>query len=149
SLAYRLPDRDLERARHLIGAGHELAIVAALLEQDLGMGFLEVAAADLARRNMGRDGEHRHARAMAGVQSVDEMQIAWSATSSAAGKTPRQMRLGAGCERADLLMSHVDPLDLALTANGVGQTVQAVADDPVDALDSRDREGFDKLICYG
>jgi hypothetical protein len=36
-----------QMADALVGAGHELAIVAALLEQCLRTGFLEVAAADL------------------------------------------------------------------------------------------------------
>jgi hypothetical protein len=47
ALADRLTDRDLQRARHRIGAGDELAIVAAFFKQDLGMRFLEVADADL------------------------------------------------------------------------------------------------------
>ena len=47
-----------------------------------------------------------------------------------------QMRLGAGREGRDLLVPDMDPLDLALAAERVGQTVQAVADDAVDALDA-------------
>jgi hypothetical protein len=41
------------------------------------------------------------------------------------------------------------PLDLALAADGVGQTVQAVADNPVDPLDASGGEDFSKLIRNG
>jgi hypothetical protein len=46
ALADRLADRDLQRARHLVGTGDEFAVVAALLEQRLRVGFLEIAGAD-------------------------------------------------------------------------------------------------------
>ena len=55
ALADRLADRDLERARHLVGAGDQLAIMAALLEQRLRMRLLEIAAADLGRRDLRGD----------------------------------------------------------------------------------------------
>ena len=45
--AYRFADCNLEHARHLVGAGHKLTVMAAFLEQCLRMGFLEVAAANL------------------------------------------------------------------------------------------------------
>ena len=59
------------------------------------------------------------------------------------------MRLGARREGTDLLVAHVEPLDLALTANGIGEAIQAVPDDAVNPFDSGDREGFCKLICNG
>ena len=45
------------------------------------------------------------------------------------------MRLGTGREGRDLLVSDVDPLDLALSSQRIGQPVEAVADDAVDPLD--------------
>jgi hypothetical protein len=44
--------REVEDARHLLGIGDELAVVAALLEQDLGMSLLEEPRADLAGRDV-------------------------------------------------------------------------------------------------
>jgi hypothetical protein len=41
------------------------------------------------------------------------------------------------------------PLDLALAANGVGQAVQAVADNPIDPLDAGSDEGISELIGNG
>ena len=75
-------------ARHLVGAGDELAVMAAFLEQVLRMGFLEIASADLGRRNLRGDRQHRHARAVAVEQAVDEVQIARAAASRADGEPP-------------------------------------------------------------
>jgi hypothetical protein len=40
-------------------------------------------------------------------------------------------------ERGDLFVPDMDPLDLSLTADGIGQSVQTVADDAINALDAR------------
>ena len=140
-------------ARHLIGRRDELAIVAALLEKRLRVRLLKIAAADLGRGDVRGDGEHGDARTVTIEQAVDEVQIAWSAAPRADGEFARQMRLGAGRERGDLLVPDMNPLDLALPTNGIGQTVEAVADDAVDAFDARSGEGLDELIghniCHG
>jgi hypothetical protein len=65
ALAGRLTDGNLERARHLVGAGDQLAIVAALFEQRLRVCFLKIPGSDLGRRDLRGDGKHRHARSMA------------------------------------------------------------------------------------
>jgi hypothetical protein len=57
-----------------------------------------------------------------------------------------QMRL-----RAGFLVAHVHPFDLALPAlpaDRVRQAVKAVADNIIDALDSRGGGGFGKLIGH-
>jgi hypothetical protein len=59
------------------------------------------------------------------------------------------MGLGAGGERGDLLVPDMDPLDLSLTADGIGQTVQTVADDAVNALDARGNKRIDELVSHG
>ena len=46
ALADRLADRDLDRARHLAGAGDQFAVMAALAKQVLRVRLLEIAAAD-------------------------------------------------------------------------------------------------------
>jgi hypothetical protein len=112
-------DRDLEAARHLLGVGDELAIMAALFEQCLGVRFLEIARADLGRGDVGRDGQNRHARAMAVEQTVDEVQIARPAAPGTNGEGARQMRVRAGGESGDLLVPEVYPLDLALASDRI------------------------------
>src|SRR5262249_966249 len=70
--------------------------------------------------------------------------------SRADGKLTRQMRLGAGRERGDLLMPNVDPLDHALATHCIGQTIEAVAYDAIDPPDSCGREVLHELVsdCF-
>ena len=139
ALADRLANGDFEGARHLLRIGHQFAIVAAFLEQRLRMGLLEIAGADLRRRNLRGDRQHRHPRAVAIKQAVDQMQIARSAAAGADREFAGQMRFGAGRESGNLFMPDMNPLDLGLPAQRVGQPIQAVADDAIDPLDARPR----------
>src|SRR4029453_19685686 len=117
--AERLLDRDLGDPRQLLGAGDELAVVAALLERQRWLGFLEVAGADLGARDLGGQRQHRGHAPMRVIQAIDEMQVA-RATAARAGHQPTgQLRLGPRCERAGLLVAHMDPLDALVVAGGV------------------------------
>ena len=147
AVADRFADSNLEHARHLMGRRDELAIMAALLKQRLRVGLLKIAAADLWRRDVRGNGEHGHARTVTIKQAVDEMQIAWAAASCADGELSGQMRLGAGGKGGDLLVPHMQPLDLSLTADSIREPVEAVANDAVDALDAGGGESFDELVC--
>ena len=84
-------------------------------------------------------------------QAIDEVQIAGSAASGADRKLPCYMRLTTGREGRDLLVPHMDPIDLAPAADRIGQAIQAVADDTIDSLHAGCGEGFCKLIghCFG
>ena len=92
------------------------------------------------------DGEHRHARAVAIEQAVDEVQVAWPAAAGADGELAGQMRFGTGREGRDLLVPDMDPLDLALAADGIRQPVQAVADEAVDAFHAGSGQDLDELF---
>ena len=95
---------------------------------------------------MGGDAEHRDARAVAIEQAIDEVQIARPAAARADGQLSRQMRLGAGRECGDLLVPYMEPLDLAMAADGIRQPIEAVADDAIDALDPRGSQRFHELV---
>src|SRR5512132_3018846 len=95
------------------------------------------------------DAEHGPTRAVAVEHAIDEVQAARPAAPRARREIARQMRLGTGRERGDLLVPDVNPRDLPLPADGVGQPVQAVADDSVDPLDTRSGEGFRELVSQG
>ena len=79
-------------------------------------------------------------------QSIDEVQIARPAAACADGEFSRQMRLGAGRECGDLLVPYVEPLDLAMAADGIRQPIEAVADDAINALDPRGSQRFHELL---
>ena len=120
--------------------------MAALAEQILRVGFLEIARTDLGRRDLGRDGEHRNARAVAVEQAVDEVQVARAAAARAHRQRAGQMRLGAGGESRDLLVTDVDPLDRLAAPERIGDRIEAVADNPVDPLDPGCGKRCDELI---
>ena len=90
----------------------------------------------------------RRPRAVAVEQAVDEVQIAGAATARADGEFARQMRLGASREGSDLLVPDVDPLDLALSSQSVGEGIEGIADYAIDPLDARGCEGLRELISH-
>jgi hypothetical protein len=110
------------------------------------MRLLEEVRADLGGGDLRRDRHHRHAGALAVEETVDEVQIAWTAAAGADGEPTRDMSVGAGGEGRDLLVAHVQPFDAPASANGVGETVQTVADDAVDTLHSGGGENLDHLV---
>ena len=68
--------RQLGDAGHLARGGDERAVVGAARRRWLGVGLLEVPAADLGARDVRRDGEHGRRVALAVVQAVDQVQAA-------------------------------------------------------------------------
>ncbi len=56
------------------------------------------------------------------------------------------MRLGAGGKGGDLFVAEMQPGDPAVAAQRVGEAVQAVADDAVNALYPGGGEGLDHLV---
>ena len=77
------------------------------------MRLLEIVRTDFGRGDLRRDGHHRHARAMAVEETVDEMQVARAAAAGADGEAARDMGVGAGGESGDLLVAQVQPFDAA------------------------------------
>src|SRR6202030_1218538 len=123
--------------------------MAALPEQRLRMGFLEISGADLGRRYLRCDAEHGHSGAMAIEQAIDEMEVAGSAATGANGEVSRQVRFGPRREGGHFLVPNMDPFDLALAPQRVGQPVQAVAHDTIDTLYAGGGENLRELVGYG
>jgi hypothetical protein len=59
------------------------------------------------------------------------------------------MRFGTGGEGSGLLVAHMHPLDLALSAQRISDAVQAVANYTVDPPHAHCSEYLGNLICYG
>src|SRR5207245_9332979 len=83
---------DLEHARHLLGLGDELTVVAALREEMFRMRLLEISAPDLVARNLRRDGQDGDAAAVTVVEPVDQMEVAWTAAPGADRQASGEMR---------------------------------------------------------
>jgi hypothetical protein len=139
-------DGDLQDPGHLLGLGHQLAIVAALREEVLRVGLLKVSAADLVAGDLRGDGEDRHPAAVAVVQAVDQVQIARTAAARADGQASGEMRFRARGEGRRLLVPHVNPPHALLPANRIGDSVQGVAGYAVDPLDSLGDQSIDEEI---
>jgi len=134
---------DVEDARHLFGDTDHLAVVAALFEEILGMSLLEVVGADLRAGDVGGDGEYGHAVAMAVEETIDEVKVAGAAACSADCEGASEMGIGSGGECGGLFVAHVDPFHGAVSAKGVGKSVERVAGETIDAFDASDLQGFD------
>src|SRR5262249_664189 len=93
--------------------------------------------------------KYRYARAMTIEQSINQVQVPWSTAARAHSQAPSEVRFGTGCECRHLLVPHVNPLDLALSPQCIGDSVEAVADDPVNPPHAHERENLDELISYG
>jgi hypothetical protein len=121
---------------------NRFAVVAAILEEMLGIGLLEVAAADFLAGYLGGDGQHRDAAAMAVVEAVDQVQVARTAASGAHRDFPGELAFRPRREGRRLLVAHVHPLDLFVLANRIRYAVQRVAGQTIDTFHA----GLDQRI---
>jgi hypothetical protein len=119
------------------------------------MGFLEVSAAELARRNMCGERQHRNATSMTVIQTVDQVQMARSRTAGADAQLAREVRLGAGGKGTHLLVAHLYPCHVVVAENCICEAVQGVAGYAVDPSHAHAREHvYDHLrdillSCHG
>ena len=94
-------------------------------------------------RHLRGNSKHRHPAAMAIVQAVDEVHVAGPAAARTHDKRTGQVRLRPGSEGRDFLVADRHPLDGLLRAQRLGQPVEGVADDAVDAFDARGGKSSD------
>ncbi len=59
------------------------------------------------------------------------------------------MRVRPGRESGDFLMPDMQPLNAAMAPERIGEAVQAIAHDAIDASDTGGGEGFDHLVGNG
>ncbi len=64
------------------------------------------------------------------------MQISRTAGAGAHRELARDLGFAGGCEGGHLFVADVEPPELSVGAQGLGQAVEAVADDAIDALDA-------------
>ena len=128
--------RHLHQPGKLGGHTGQFAVDAALAEQFLRMGLLEVFATDLVARNVRRDRQHRHAAAVGVEQAIDQVQVAWPAAGRAHRELAGKGRLAGRGERGGLLVAYVFPGDCAVPAQRVGESVQGITGDAVHPPDA-------------
>ena len=119
--------RDPQQPRRLLGRRDMLHVDAALAEQFLRMGLLEVARPDLLRRDVRGQREDRDPGALGVEQAVDQVQVARATGAGADGEVPRQRGLRGGGERGRLLVPGDHPIHAVDLADGVSDAVERVA----------------------
>src|SRR5712671_3591651 len=75
------------------------------------------------------------------------MQISRSATPGADSQLAGQLRLRARCECGGFLVPDMHPFDFSLLPQRVGESVERIAYDAVDALDARLFQGRSDKMC--
>src|ERR1700722_12463042 len=98
--------------------------MAAFLEETFRMGRLKVINADFTAWNMRGDCKNGHVVTVRVEQSVDEVEVARTATAGAHSELSREVRLCAGGEGRAFLMTNVNPLDGFPSSESVREPVQ-------------------------
>src|SRR5580704_3813192 len=140
--------RGLQRPGHLGRSRNQLAIVTAFPEQKFRMGFLEIIRADFAARNVRRNRQDWHTAAMAVEEPVDEVKVARTATPGTDRKLTGNVRVSAGGEGRDFLVTNVDPLNGFLPAHRIGYPIERIADYSIDSLHPAPGERSYQVFCY-
>ncbi len=113
------------------------------------MRLLEVLRADLGARDVRGDGQHGHAAALGVEQAVDQMQVAGPAAARADRQLPGERGVGGRREAGGLLVTHMLPRHFGRAPDGVGEPVEAVPRQPVDAANAADCQCGDDVIGNG
>jgi len=82
-------------------------------------------------------------------KAIDELEVARPTASCADSEFARQMRFCTGGESRNLFVPDMHPLNFVLSANRIGEAVQAVTNNTVDAFHFYCAERLGKLICNG
>src|SRR6266446_204926 len=122
--------------------------MAALRKEMFWMRLLEIAAAYLRTRNLRRDSKDGNSAAMTIVKTVDQMQIAWTATSGAHGQLFGQLRFGAGGERRRFFVPDRHPLQIFARPDRIGDAVQRITHQSVNSFHARRDKRINQHICY-
>jgi len=123
--------------------------MAALAKKRIGVGFLEVAAADFAAGNLRGNGQNRNAAAVGIVESVDQVRIPRPAASGAHSEFPGEVRLRARGKSGRFFMTDVNPLHRTASSDNVGNAVERIPRYTIDALHPRMGQSVYQQFAYG
>jgi hypothetical protein len=113
--------------------GNELTIVAALTEQLVRVGFLEISSTDFRTWDLRCDCKNRDARTMSFKQAIDQVQVAWTTAPGTNGEFASQMGFRAGRKSRGLFVPRMNPFDVTTPANRVSYSVEAIAHNTVNS----------------
>jgi len=141
-------NRLMNDGRRLRRGGNGFGIKRDIAKQQIGLGRLdEVGAAHLAR-HFARKRQHRRMVAARFIQSGDEMRAAGPGRAAADREPAGELGLAGGGKRGALLVADADPFDVTV-ANGIGERVERVADQPENVLDPDLFKHAHQYVRYG
>ena len=142
--------RELGDERHLGRARDGAYVRAAVGEDLLGCGLLEVVASDLVARDVRRDREDRSAVPLAVVEPVEEMQAAGAGRAEHRSGSSRNLRCRTGRKSACLFVADMDELDLgSVPTHRVDDWVRGITHDPEDMGDPGPHHQVDEGLRNG
>src|SRR5216684_4149822 len=127
---------NLEHARHVRRLRYQLAVMAALREEMLGISLLKISAANFPARNLCGNSEDWNAAALTVVEAINQMHIPRATASGTYCQLASEMGLGAGSEGRYLLVSYTNPANVLSNANRICNSVERVTWDSIDPLDT-------------
>jgi hypothetical protein len=82
-------------------------------------------------------------------QAVDQVQVAGTAAARTDRQLAGELGLRPGGECSGFFVADAHPIDFAAAAYRVGHRIEAIADDPVDALHARLRKRIHQMLRNG
>jgi hypothetical protein len=110
--------------------------MAALAKQLLWVRLLEISTANFRAWDLRGNCKYGNVRAVSFKQSIDKVQIAWTATTCADSERTSQMRLSTGSKSCGFFVPGVNPLDIATPAQCVSYSVEAITHHAIDSADA-------------
>jgi hypothetical protein len=122
--------------------------MAALREEMFGISLLKISAANFPARNLCGNGEDGNAAALTVVEAINQMHIPRATASGTYCQLASEMGLGAGGERRYLLVPYTNPANVLSNANRICNSVERVAGDSIDSLDTGFRQNVNQQLGH-
>jgi hypothetical protein len=128
--------------------GNEFAEITALCKEVFWVGLLKVVTTELTAWYLRRDRNYGNTAAVAVIEPVDQVQVAWTATSSARRQGPGQMSFRSCGKGSAFFVPNGHPVDVRVRADRFGDTIKRVASQPVDPLHSGCHQSINQQMCH-
>jgi hypothetical protein len=111
------------------------------------VGFLKITTSELIAWNLRCNRQHRNTAAMAVVESVDQMQVTWTTTSSAHRQIPGEVSFRSRRECCGFFMPDGYPLDVVPRSDRFGNSIEGVSGKSVDPLNPSCHQSVNEQMC--
>ena len=138
----------LEHTWKLLGSSGYFIIITAIVKKFDCIRLLKIFRTEFSGRNRRSDGDYRCPGTVRVIQTVDKMNVSWSATSRAASRTAGQLCFCSSGIRSCLFVAHMYPFYLIVFSDCFVYLIQTVACYGVNAFNSGFNQSIYQLFCY-